>query len=162
MKYGQKIEWYPNTYTKIIINVSGYDTLHEAQKEAIKIAIESGWKPVRFWQWWRWREVKYERIYGDMKTLFTIAIGILFQFIIYQTYPGTTVPDYTAPAYVQQGNQIYQTYEFTTIPDLTKPGLVIERKNPYVWPIGNKYRTNQPMQQDLPYVWPAPYGARTP
>lgn len=46
--------------------------------------------------------------------------------VIYQTYPGTNISDYTSPGFVIEDNMIYQTYPGTTIKDLTKTGIVIE------------------------------------
>jgi hypothetical protein len=79
--------------------------------------------------------------------------------VIYQTYPGTDIRDYSAPSMVierdgVQGNGIgYQTHPGTTVRDYSKPGIIIERNHGRF--INNQHRINQPMQQVMPYVWPA-------
>lgn len=41
--------------------------------------------------------------------------------VIYQTYPGTTFPNYAKPAMRNEGGTVYSTYPGTTAADLSKP-----------------------------------------
>lgn len=41
--------------------------------------------------------------------------------VIYQTYPGTTYPNYAKPAMKSIGGMLYSTYPGTTAADLSKP-----------------------------------------
>ena len=90
--------------------------------------------------------------------LFIVVIDMAHADTVYhQTYPGTTLRDYSQPSIVVRDNQVYQTYPGTTLRDYSKPGLIIERRDSYgpSRPIRNQYRIDQPLQQGLRYVWPA-------
>jgi hypothetical protein len=57
--YGQKIIW--NTLNgRQSVSIEGCATWEEARSEALQMAKGSGWKPPRWWQWWRWGDVNYE------------------------------------------------------------------------------------------------------
>jgi hypothetical protein len=60
ISYGRTIEWnYQSHYVSIPTNtvtVSDCNTLEEATREVILFALNSGWTPPRWWQFWRWRE----------------------------------------------------------------------------------------------------------
>jgi len=40
------------------VEANGQPTLEEAKKRAIKIAIDTGWTPPKWWQWWRWNDTR--------------------------------------------------------------------------------------------------------
>lgn len=48
--------------------------------------------------------------------------------VIEPTTPGTNLPDYSIPAWVQRGNMIYQTTPGTHLPDFSKPGYRIRQR----------------------------------
>lgn len=39
-------------------SVDGQPTREEAQRICIEAAIEGGWTPPRWWQWWRWGDTR--------------------------------------------------------------------------------------------------------
>lgn|GEM_PF-3379611 len=52
--------------------------------------------------------------------------------MVYQTYPGTDLPDFSKPAICVEKDgydrmMVYQTYPGTNIPDSRKPGIYVER-----------------------------------
>lgn len=47
--------------------------------------------------------------------------------IVYKSYPGTTVKDYSNPQYVVEGNNLYPVYDKTTVRDFTKDPIIIDR-----------------------------------
>ena len=52
------------------------------------------------------------------------------QTVIHQTYPGTTIRDYSKPSLVIQPDGTgHQTYPGTTIQDYAKPGIKVEGYN---------------------------------
>ena len=65
-----------------------------------------------------------------MKTSITLALALSVLSapvfaqepgVIYQTYPGTTYPDYGKPAMKSIGGTMYSTFPGTTAADLSKP-----------------------------------------
>lgn len=53
--YGQTITWVADDGTKASVVVEDCDSPEEALHEAMRSARACGWKPPRWWQWWRWR-----------------------------------------------------------------------------------------------------------
>lgn len=49
--YGQGIAWEGGS-----VSVAGCKTRREARKIALRMAIKSGWRPPRWWEFWRWSE----------------------------------------------------------------------------------------------------------
>ena len=77
---------------------------------------------------------------------------MLFEIVIWHTYPGYNVPDLRRPAIVidEEGNG-YQTYPGTTVPDLRQPGFKIERQSE--WPRPYEYRTYTPENRKGVNLW---------
>jgi hypothetical protein len=55
-KYGSGVVWRDRNRAVTSVWVDGYDTPAEARAAALETAIEGGWTPPRWWQWWRWEE----------------------------------------------------------------------------------------------------------
>ena len=66
-----------------------------------------------------------------MKTIAILFILIFGGAVIYQTYPGTDVPDYSRPHYVIEDGRVFKTYPGTTTPDYGAPEYFIERNPVY-------------------------------
>lgn len=60
--YGQSIGWHDRSGTFTQIEVDGFHTPEDALEEALTVAGELGWKPPRWWQWWRWGDRDYSKV----------------------------------------------------------------------------------------------------
>lgn len=56
IEYGQRVVWSDLSGNVVAVEASGCSTPQEALHEAIASAKAMGWKPPRWWQWWRWDE----------------------------------------------------------------------------------------------------------
>jgi len=59
-----------------------------------------------------------------MRVLLIVAV---LATVIYPTYPGTTIRDYSQPGYQIDGNHIQPTYPGTAIPNYGTGGYNVER-----------------------------------
>lgn len=41
--------------------------------------------------------------------------------VLYETFPGTTIPDVSKPALYTDDRGTFETYKYTTIPDVSRP-----------------------------------------
>jgi hypothetical protein len=57
MRYGKTIAWHtPFHMGCCTVSYMDCATREEAHRLAIEAAINEGWTPPRWWQWWRWGE----------------------------------------------------------------------------------------------------------
>jgi len=56
ISYGQVIEWVDRDGTRTRICVKGRSSAREAFEDAVTAAKDMGWKPPKWWQFWRWGE----------------------------------------------------------------------------------------------------------
>lgn len=56
--YGYQVTWREDRSTIETVGVSDAPSLEEARAEAITLAVVYGYRPPRWWEWWRWGEVR--------------------------------------------------------------------------------------------------------
>lgn len=55
--YGKSIKWQEKWIGPIMtVTADNCDTMEEAERQAISLALERGWTPPKWWQFWRWGE----------------------------------------------------------------------------------------------------------
>ncbi|MFE1601308.1 hypothetical protein [Methylobacterium sp. ID0610] len=54
--HGATIRWSSRGHGTAQVTTGGYATREEATAAAVRIAMEKGWTPPRWWQFWRWRD----------------------------------------------------------------------------------------------------------
>lgn len=57
MTFGQTITWTGFYGNKASYSISGCSTETEARSKAIESATAMGWKPRRWWEFWRWNDI---------------------------------------------------------------------------------------------------------
>lgn len=60
--YGQTIKWTQLDGSTTTVTVDDCETAKRAQDEAIRFAIECGWTPPRWWQFWRWNDTRINEV----------------------------------------------------------------------------------------------------
>lgn len=58
IRYGQSIRWTSLDGSVTEIAVSDCDSAKEARQKAIEFAEASGWRPPRWYEFWRWRDTR--------------------------------------------------------------------------------------------------------
>lgn len=59
MRHGQKIEW---GGASIEVQGEDGDKLEDVQREAVRMAVDSGWHPRKWYEFWRWSEPRYSHL----------------------------------------------------------------------------------------------------
>ena len=55
--YGKSIKWQDRWSGPVMtVTADGCDTMEEAERQAIALALERGWTAPKWWQFWRWNE----------------------------------------------------------------------------------------------------------
>jgi hypothetical protein len=57
--HGRSIEW-RNGYGLSRVDTSGHETREEAFAYVLPAAIQLGWTPPQWWQFWRWSEAYWK------------------------------------------------------------------------------------------------------
>jgi hypothetical protein len=63
VSYGQTISWRERGGVHRNISYADFDTPEEAYQEVMAAAKAYGWTPPRWWQWWRWGDLDYEKLH---------------------------------------------------------------------------------------------------
>lgn len=58
-RYGYTIEW-TTLEGRQAVTVTDCSTAMEAFEETYRLALKSGWRPPRWWQFWRWGDMTPE------------------------------------------------------------------------------------------------------
>ena len=58
--YTKSIHWTESNGTKSTVSASSLNP-NAAERKAWKDAVAFGWKPRRWWQWWRWDDTPNPR-----------------------------------------------------------------------------------------------------
>ena len=58
----QSVSWHGKDGSMTTIKTPPYSTLREARLAAIESAKHFGYTAPRWWQWWRWGDLDYERL----------------------------------------------------------------------------------------------------
>jgi len=98
-------------------------------------------------------------------TLLTILVFYNYvygeEIYVYRIPPGFSSPITSMPDYIIDGNTIYRPYPGTYTKNTLGPKWEI-RSQSHEWSNGYQHRADQPLQQEMPYVWPPQTGKRAP
>lgn len=54
--YRYCLAWWTDRKTRMTVETAYCDTPSEARIAAVLAAVRVGWRPRKWWEWWRWRE----------------------------------------------------------------------------------------------------------